>query len=309
MKTPTVEMLVVTPAIADTYLRHSVYERQRNRAEWHVSRLAHEISEGRFIAGTQIHFGVIKGREYLVNGQHTLAGIVRSGNALTLSILRTPCDGFDELGQLYGRHDRHRGRTPHDGFLGMGLANELNMSEAEINSFGSGLKYVLMDFRRVSVTVNSEIAMSLDFLADRMREWAPAAGLYYDHTRDARHGMKGTFRRAPVVGVGIATFKYQPVKAAEFWGGAAADDGLYRTDPRRALNSFLASQTTMHGDPLNYMRTVGSAWNKFFEGGEAQFLRPIDVGKSGLTLRGTPYKAVSRKGRPAVAVEKAEAAL
>lgn len=53
------EALIVTPCMAEDWLGHAVYEKQRRRAEWHVRRLAVEMERGRFIKGTQIHFGVL----------------------------------------------------------------------------------------------------------------------------------------------------------------------------------------------------------------------------------------------------------
>lgn len=296
MRTPESETAIVTPAMADSWLNHNLYERQRRRAEWHVNRLAIEIEKGRFIAGTQIHFGVLEGKLKLVNGQHTLAAIVEAGIATELTVLKTPVEDEAELGQLYSRHDRHRSRTPHDAFLGMGLSGELDLAELEVNSFGSGLKWVLGGFRRPSVHNDVEIASSLDHLAHEMREWGEVARKYFECVREAKHGMKAAFRRAPVVAVGLVTMKHQEEKARRFWGGAAEQDGLTRHDPRAALNDFLRSNTSGHGDPIRYIRHVAGAWNKHYENGELQFLRPGDTGKIGVTIRGTPYKAWKRKG-------------
>lgn len=283
--------------MAEDWLNHNVYERQRRRAQWHVDRLAIEMKKGRFIAGTQIHFGLIGKDLKLVNGQHTLAAIVASRQPQQLSVLTTRCDDESELGQIYGRHDRHRGRTPHDAFLGMGLSAELNLPEPEINALGAALKFVLMNFRRVSVTTNAEVATSIDFLAGEMRKWAPIGAAYFDAVSGAQKGRKGAFRRAPVVAIGIATFRHQEKKAFEFWQGAASDDQLHRDDPRRALNNFLVANSSGYGDVMTYMRTVAGAWNAYYESRELQFIRPIDQGKIGITIRGTPFKSERRKGR------------
>lgn len=290
MENTTSVLMTVTPQMAEDWLNHAVYERQRRRAEWHVKRLAIEMEKGRFIAGSQIHFGILANEMKLVNGQHTLAAIVKTRGSISLTVLRTVVGNEKELGQLYSRHDRHRGRTPHDVFLGMGLANELQLEEIEINSFAPALKWVVNGFRRPSVQANPEMA-SLDWLASRMTEWSQVARTYFDSVRDARHGMKAAFRRAPVVAVGLATIKHKKERALEFWQGAVADDGLHKLDPRRALNQFLTSNSSGYGDPVIYMRNVAGAWNKFYDDGEMQFLRPGDTGKIGVTIRGTPYKA------------------
>lgn len=293
MKAVRSELVTVTPQMAEQWLSHANYERQRKRAEWHVNRLAGEMEKGRFVAGTQIHFCLLGGKLKLVNGQHTLAAIARSGIPITLNVLHTQVESEAELGQLYGRHDRHRSRTPHDAFLGMGLAAELELSEQEVNAFASGLKWVLANFRRYSVHHGDvEISTSLDFLAEHMRDYASYARRYFEFVREARHGMKGAFKRSPVVAVGLVTIKHQPDKAKDFWSGCADDDALVRLDPRRALNVFLSKNTSGHGDPVQYIRHVAGAWNKFYESGTLQLLRPGDSGKIGVTIKGTPYKAV-----------------
>lgn len=298
------ETTLVTPAMAETWLSQANYERQRRRTEWQVTRLAMEMEAGRFIAGSQIHFGVLDGKLHLLNGQHTLGGIVKSATAVLLSILYTDVDNEKELGELYGRHDRHRGRTPHDAFLGMGLAAELGLEDVEINSLAPALKWVAFSFRRPSVTLNPQV-QSTDWLAEQMREWSPVATTYFDFVRDARHGMKAAFRRAPVLAIGLAATKHQAAKAAEFWRGAVDDEGLTKYDPRRALNQYLAQNRSGYGSALVYMRNVAATWNKFFDGEEVMFLRPGDTGKLGVTIKGTPYKAFKPQAKGAATEDEA----
>ena len=296
MKIPTSEVLIVTPAMAAEWLSGSVWGRQRKRAEWHVNRLSIEITKDRLIAGTQIHFCILDCVAKLINGQHTLAAIVKANKPVVLTVLRTVVANEEEMGHLYGRHDRHRGRTPHDAFLGMDLAGKLDLSEPEVNAFATGLRWIENGFRRISVQVDPELSGSNDRIADAMVAWAKIGGLYFDAVRDARHGMKAAFRRGPVVAVGLTTFKHQQEKASKFWTAAADEDGLTRNDPRKALIDYLRKTTSGSGDPILYMRNVAAAWNKFYEDGTLTFLRPSDAGKVGITLRGTPYKAVQRKG-------------
>lgn len=297
------DLMLVTPSQAQEWLSQNLYERQRKRAEWQVGRLGRAMEKEEFIAGTQIHFGEWDGHLYLLNGQHTLGGIVRSGQPILLSVLVTRLDSEEQLGQLYGRHDRHRGRTPHDAYAGMGLAERIGLSEVETNAFGSGLKWVLNGFRPLSVHKNAEIVTSIDYLSDEMIAWQETARRYFEHVRPARFGLKGPFRRALVVAVGLVTIKHQEAKAKLFWEGAAEEDMLTKTDPRKALNVFLIRNTSGHGDSIAYLRNVAWAWNKFYENGELLFLRPGDVGKIGVTIRGTPYKAAKKKPLKPSAVE------
>lgn len=297
MRTPKSEFILVTPAMAEDWLATAVYERQRKRSEWTVKRLLIEIEKGRFVVGSQIHFGLLDGKRKLVNGQHTLAAIAQSGAPMRLTVLTTPVDNEEELGQLYARHDRHRSRTPSDAFAGMNLSGRLDLSTAEVNAFGPALRMVLADFRNLhNNTNNVEVAYSLDYLADHMIEWSEIAGTYFEQVREAGTGLKGAFRRAAVVAVGLVTLKHQPDVAKEFWAGAAANDGLLKLDPRQALVTFLLREGSRTGSATHYARHVAATWNRWFEKGEMQVLRPSDTGRIGLTIRGTPHKAIKRPG-------------
>lgn len=290
MEQPTSELRLVTPDQAQHWLTECLYERQRERQQWQINRLAIEMERGRFVAGTQIHFGVLDGHWKLVNGQHTLAAIVQTGLSITLGILQTPVRNKVELGQLYGRHDRHRSRTPHDVFAGMGLSSDLGLLESQTNAFGAALRFVLSDFQRPSIRRDIEMAKSLDYLAAKMAEWAPTARLYFDAISPANGVMKPKFNRSPVIAIGLATMLDQQERAEAFWRGAAADDGLRKADPRKALITFLVGKSTAIGDPAVYMKYVAALWNAFFEGRKVTAVRPIDLGKIGVTIRGTRFK-------------------
>lgn len=296
MNIPTVEVAIVDPAKASEWLNTALYERQRRRAEWHVRRLSIEIEKDRLIPGTQIHFCVLDGVAKLVNGQHTLAAIVKANKPVVLTVLRTVVLSEDEMGQFYGRHDRHRGRTPHDALGAMNMAAKLDLAEPEVNAFSTGLRWIESGFRRLSVHTDPELSGSNDRIAESMMQWGKIAGLYFDAVRNAQHGMKGAFRRGPVVAVGLVTFKHQQDKASRFWSVAADEENLTKNDPRKALNDYLRKTTSSSGDPILYSRNVAAAWNKFYEDGTLTFCRPSDNGKVGITLRGTPYKAILRKG-------------
>lgn len=291
MEQPTSELRTVTPEQATVWLKEANYERQRRVAPWQVERLSIEMQRGRFVAGTQIHFGVLNGCWRLVNGQHTLGAIVKSGIATPLTVLVTPVADDAELGGLYMRHDRHRARTPHDAFASLGLAATIGLGERQTSAFARGLKVVLNDFRRVGVHADVELATSLDWLADRMIKWAPVAQKYFTAINPAAPAMKHRFERVPVLAIGLATFRNAEAKAEIFWRTAAEDDGLRRNDPRKAMLNVMIAKTAKAGDPLLYVKTIAGLWNAFMEGRRVTNVRPIDITKVGVTLLGTHHRA------------------
>lgn len=291
MDTPTSGMVFVTPEQAERWISTSNFEHQRRIAPWQVKRLAIEMERGRFIAGTQIHFGVLNGTLKLLNGQHTLSAIARYGKPVALTVLYTPCTMAEELGELYARHDQHRKRTPHDSFVAMGLSEELNLPDMHIVTLGGAVRWINSAFRRVSVLTDVESATSPELSATAMREYGDAARRYFDAVSIAAAAMQTKFKRVPVVAVGVATFHHAPERAYEFWRNTAMDDQLRRDDPRKALHNFLIGYSSKAGDQLSYIRHVASCWNAFMDGRALQFVRPTDAGKIGVTIRGTPFRS------------------
>lgn len=299
MRTPSQKLMNVTPERAADWLSHAIYERQRRRADWHVRRLAVEAEAGRLIPGTQIHFAMHEARLHLVNGQHTLAAIVKAGRPVVLSVLQTEVDSLEEAGQLYGRHDRGRSRTPHDAFLGMGLDTKLELSEREVNALGAAIRYLMSGFRRVNVHNSGAVnTQSLDLVAAEMEKWAPEARIYFSAVSASDAAYKPKYLRAGVVAVALVTLRRWPGQrknyndiAATFWRGLAADDGLRKGDPRKALNRFLLSRNAAMGDKITFMRHVAAAWNRFVEGGTLTKVVAGDIGKVGITILGTPFQA------------------
>ena len=301
------ELLSVTPVMAAEWLDTCMYARQRRRADWHVQRLTIEVEKDRFIEGSQIHFAVLNGVLHLLNGQHTLSAIVKSGIPVLLSILYTTVENEDEMGRIYGRHDRHRGRRPSEAFQGLGLAERFGLQPPEVDAFGSAIRYILNGYRRLSVMTNVEVSSSPDIAVETMAEWQDTARLYFECARDAGYGLKQKYRLAAVVAVGLATFRFEPARdrAADFWIGATKDDGLHRGDPRKALNDYLRGSSAKGANPVNFMRHVASAWNRWFDNGKLAVAKAGDTGLIGVTIKGTPYEALSPKTmRPAAELPK-----
>lgn len=297
---PTVEMVEVTPQMAQGWLETALYDRQRSQRAWHAAELAIEMERGRFTAGTQIHFAVLDGKEELLNGQHTLGAIVRSGKAQQLSILRTPVASEEEVGELYGRHDRHLVRTRKDVFAARGMSESTGLPQTELSAFAAGVRIVAAGFAPLNVYGNPELSRSLDRLSEVCLDWAEAGRLYFTALDGAQARLSRMMRRAAVVAVGLATFNEPELrdKAQAFWRGTAQDDGLRQGDPRKTLIKFLDANDTA-GLRDAYSGFVASAWNAFFEGRNISALRQTDADRIGLTILGTRFKASDQRPRTA----------
>ena len=115
---------VVTPAAARKIIENEMYQRQRPLRQGHVAELAHHMEHGSFIDNTTITFALLDGKSYLVNGQHTINAIVKSGCSVTLNIQEYSCRNEDEIDSLYARQDKHYKRTEGDSFHSLGLVEK-----------------------------------------------------------------------------------------------------------------------------------------------------------------------------------------
>lgn len=100
-------LIKVTPILAGIWLKQYKYQNHQKMRESHIDRLATEIKNGRFIAGTQIHFGKVNKKIVILNGYRILAAIARSGVTIPLTVMTTRAKSEKALARLYASFDTH----------------------------------------------------------------------------------------------------------------------------------------------------------------------------------------------------------
>lgn len=98
--------------------------------------------------------------------------------------------------------------------------------------------------------------------------------------------------RAPIMAVALATLRYQPSGATEFWSAVAADNGLQKGDPAKALLQFLRNLVGVTGNATQryQSRAAAAAWNAFWRGDRVGYIKPGLM--TAFTLLGTPWHTV-----------------
>lgn len=290
------ELIMVTPTMARTLRETAKYERQRPIHDGHVNRLASEMLAGRFTAGTTVHICRFGDTVAIVNGNHTLEGIIESKVTVPLLFLYTVVKSEEEIARIYASHDIGRARVWADAIRAAGLFGDMDASQQFISSFGSALLPIQLkfqDFQLRNVTSDGPRATSAAQIRARsrelrialMREYRPQAEFYYLAVKLGRPRIQLWMRRATVFAIALETFKAQPSMATEFWEGLARDDGLKKTDPRKQLLTYLAEHPATESRVVQ-SRAIASAWNAFFEKRTVTFLRGSD---QPFVLRGTPW--------------------
>jgi hypothetical protein len=192
------------------------------------------------------------------------------------------------VGALYARHDRHRGRTTAQQYKAMNLAGVVGMDGKTLNAVVGAAIWVESGFANRGTESFELSARSVDVKADAALKWQVEGREYWQAVRVA--AKKSRFQRVSVVAVGIVVFRHQPEIARTFWARVAADDGLRRNDPEKALLRHLDSPMR-RGSNIADARKVAACWNAAFEGRELSKVYEIGADKRGLTILGTPFRA------------------
>lgn len=279
----------ISPAMAKAMREAMHFERQRPIDLRNVQRLAEEMKRGWFLAGTPIFICVLPdGREYLVNGNHTLEAIIASGVTVPLVLIRRQVRDMEEAARCYAVHDLQKSRTWGDVLLATGCDSQLPLPSKVLTALGvilTGFEHKPHD----RFTIQSR-NMRLEMIPD----YTAAAHALNEAMKGGTSAGWRCITRAAIMAVALYTMRYQPSMGAEFWGGVSADDGLKQTDPRKSLLRYAANNAAGGSNSRElHSKAAALAWNAFFEGRALEYCKPSQMGA--MRIAGTPW----HKGAPA----------
>jgi len=282
--------VLITPALAERIAKECWYEPQghRGNSPKHISLLASEMTHGRFSGGTQIHFARIGGRLYLVDGNHRVRAVAESGVSVEFSILIDDVEGVSAIGPLYWRHDFIQRARPM--VLAGLVAGGGSLCRQHLSAALSAVPLLTGGFARTIQGTKGAVQMrSPDARLAAFKPWKKYAEQYFAGFSGLRPSMAKKLKRAGVVAVAMATYKYQPEMAASFWSAVIDDDGLRRGDPRKTLVRHL-NESSMRGgamDQADGFVAPALCWNAFFEKRELTVLK---LGTANFYIAGTPFE-------------------
>lgn len=284
----------VDPSQAQVWISRNNYENQRPIRSSHVSYLASEIAKGRFIDGTAIHFAELNGDLKLVNGQHTLSAIIKSGCPQRLTVTITKVSSDLEIAQLYFRHDNHLTRQISDAFRALNLDEETGLNLTQQQWVGSAI-YVLMSGLGVSGNFRGiKTRISRDDLAKGVVNLAEPAKNYFNCIFGVRPAIHRALTRRASVAVALVTFYYSPVMSVDFWKQVAFTNNVKIGDPRKTLSELLVEVGMIGGgagkrsaSTSYHSRAISVAWNAFFEGRDLKLIKVYE--DSPIKILGSPY--------------------
>ncbi|MBK9003507.1 MAG: hypothetical protein IPM41_06480 [Sphingomonadales bacterium] len=293
-----VEMEVVTPETAQSWLLNNSLPYQRGLRKANVEFYASEMLRGDWDPTTVISFARVNGEEWsLVDGQHRLEAVVKAGMPQPFVIKRVTYKSADDIANAYARIDQGSKRTPMDQAHAWGLADKYGLYPDWTGKFMSGIKFIIGRFgwqRHIRPHPSDVVSM--------MDQYSGAMLGYYDLCGGADRHMRKALQRASTVAVGLVTLQssvkvYGEEKVNEFWTGAVLDDGLRRGDARKTAHEHLVSTSMAHGagsgSKTSYVsatyssRWLASCFNAWVEDRSLQHAKP-DPSRPILIL-GSPF--------------------
>jgi len=265
------------------------YEFQRPISERHVVVLADLMTRGQWQPKSQIDFAILNGRFILVNGYHRGYAQVRSGKAIEWSVVFHTVKTEDDLRSLYFAFDTNvRIRNSREIMRASEFAASHGLPADIADSLYRAVPFIAAGFHMATKDRNLLVDKQIDRRLAIATEYVKAAGKYAASIEGMPGHRKTKFKNAAVTAVAVVTFRYQSVKAWEFWTGVANNDGLKRGDPRHALVSDLMTRRSVGGGgSLGVYAPSIIAWNAFFDERE---LREIKIKESFVpAIEGTPF--------------------
>jgi len=274
--------------LAHQILHECPYDGQRSLNDDRALLLATAMEHGTFLPNTQLAFGYLDGRFYLVNGQHRLNAVELARQVQPFRIEVYPCDDRADLDALYCRFDQPGGTrslTQVSRSLGLHDEHDGGLTPATAALLLRSTPLLMVDLRRIAPAVRPPITRDLDAKKEFALRWKPWAIEYQACLNKGIGNRTGRFRRAGVFAVALVTLRYQLDRAKPFWSEAVRNSGLMTGDPRHALHSHFLSSKRATGE-YDLAEAACQAWNAWFRKKELTHCRCMG---SPLRIVGTPF--------------------
>lgn len=282
----------ITPHKASLWLKDA-YEKHRKIYRSRVEFYASEMDRGAFRPTNTIAFAVMNGRQELINGQHTLTAITRSGVTLKGNpITKYFVDGRDEIDDLYAHYDNGKTRNYMDSLRAYGIDEMTGLGFSDLEKLTSALVYLKQGWPARSARALSPHDMLIEMLLEWVGEWEA----YREIISPCETFVRNRLLSKPCASIALPTIRHQLSYAEGFWKDVAQINKLDRNDPRMALHKALISwdyrsTSSPQGQlPGTFCRAAAYAWRKWYRNQPLTTIKPHVVGdKKPFHIEGTPY--------------------
>lgn len=273
----------VGPELADLWLDTRYWNGNRPLRTSHVAYLVDEMLADTF-GSAEVAFVHTPNGIRLVNGQHTLNAIIKSGRVVRCTVTEFFGEVEDDVSLVYSRMDRGIIRRKGDVLHACNMPERLGLPCSWTKVLNRAVVVIMDGFGEKGGVRH---ARSYDLGMDLMKEWVKETNLLHECAAGSDKHTLATLHRAAVMAAALVTLRFKPKEAATFWKRVAANDGLSAGQPDHKLVWWLAhTPVRAQGNPVQ-ARAVAACWNAWIEGRSLDKLyadktRPI-------RFVGTPY--------------------
>lgn len=285
----------VSPARARAWLETAAFQHQRRLDKEHVAELADYLRRGEFKTDT-LELRRLDGREYLINGQHTLAAIALAGVGTSMNVLILEAPDLASIEHDYAVTDRIQVRSLRQAARAVGLDEELGLAEGELRMLLSATALIARGFAPTRGKDRS--LRGADLRLRLMREWGAEAAAFAGCVGGGQANVVAALRTGGAGAVVLVTLRHAGERAGAFWRTAAGNDGLRRGTPAHTLVDYLLDGRQKVGRRDHVLaRAVARCWNADHDGEPLGTVRVADP-TGPILIAGTPYdgKAVRKDG-------------
>lgn len=280
-----------TAAQANIVLRECPFDGQRKISKDHVAVLADIMKRNVWEEKDKLDFAMLNGRPILINGYHRMHAQIASGKPIRWTVIMHPCVSMNDVRALYFRFDTNtRIRGYHSLLDAMNFAEQAGLSKTMATAVYRAMPLIANKFSDATKDRDNITAKVIDKRMELARRYRDAAQRYEAAITGCLPGFKNKFYSAGVCAVALVTFRDQAIRAAEFWNGAAINDGLRRGDPRHTMNMYLHGKM-VHGGGGRMTRNAfapAACWNAFFEDRDLLIVKIYEGRK--ITVAGTEFE-------------------
>lgn len=280
----------LTAVQANQVLLHGTYDGQRRISPAHVEVLADIMKRGGWEPKDKIDFALLDGDLILVNGYHRMSAQVASGKSILWTIVVHQCKTLNEVRALYYKFDTNtKIRGGAQILNGINFAEQTGLARQTAKALYDAMPFIAAGFSTAKRDQDVLTSRVMDRRLAMAAEYVKAAQLYEDCLGRLQPKVGAKFRSGGVTAVALVTLRYQPVRAEEFWSGAASNDGLRKGDPRLALYNDLITRNLNVGVSVQPIFVPAYAWNAWFDGKDIKIIKVY--ARTRAFIAGTPFEA------------------
>lgn len=278
----------IPPGIAQRILDEANFAGQRKVKEYRVQERLEDITHQRWRPQVApISFAQLPdGKLCLVNGQHRLHAIARSGTNVPNLVTIIPADNDADVRRLYALFDTPESRRSDTEMLqGAGVHEALGLKTRTTAALFKAMTLLRSDLEPTSNSMGVD-AKSRNGRLEDINDWATEARLFESLIEGCDSFLSRKMSTQSAMASFLYLLRHGGKLAVEFVSGIAENDGLKKGDPRARLIADFSNRSLRAGSIRQGVQQVSVAWNAFYDGRDLSIIKCHDGAP--IIFKGTP---------------------